>query len=83
MATLTGDDLPACIAQALTESHADLDDEAACTAVLVAARSHFLLREIAANLDEALAIAEAELMNCHCALELAEVRAGIDAELAR
>lgn len=83
MTILTGDDLPVIIAQALTESHADLDDEAACTAVLVAARSHFLLREIAANLDETLAIAEAELMNRQCARSLAELRRGIDAERAR
>ena len=80
---ILGDDIAACMADELTRTHADLHSDSACTAVLVAARSHFLLREIAASLDEAVAIAEAELMNCHCARELAALGVGIDEEMGR
>ncbi len=77
MSTLTGDDLPVSMAEALTGLGADLDDETICT-FLLARGSEFLLREITDHLDEAIANAAD-----HCGRELAELRRDIDAELAR
>lgn len=79
MSTLVADDLPAAMADVLTRTGADLDNETACTAAL-ARGSEFLMSEIALTLPEAMAIAE---MQQWCARESLRLGADIAAELKR
>ncbi len=77
MSTLTGDDLPAVMADAIA-GMPDLDEEA-CIA-LFARKPEYLMREIREHAAEAVAIAE---MDRQCSRDLAYIRAGIEAEMRR
>jgi hypothetical protein len=81
MSTLTGPDLPKCLADILADAGADLNNEAICT-FLLARTPDFLLSEIAEHVCEAMDIAT-EAMAEGCARSLADLRRDIDAEMAR
>lgn len=72
MATMTADDLPAAMADALLRQGADLDDETICL-FLLARDPALLMREIKDSLDEAIAIAAED-----CERKMAEMRRDIE-----
>lgn len=78
MSTLTGDDLPAVMADAISDFGPDLDETA--IVYLLAAGPHFLLSELVDHADEAREIAE---MKRKCERDLAQLRADIAADMAR